>query len=690
MATTERWGIKSFDDSGYINLHSDYSSVVYVGEMAQSVTPVRPNYVGSRNIGISPAQKTAYYDMGYLIQYVITNINTTFLVPFYRPSFSGQQIAILDVVKQDSTTWAVNVIYNGTESQMPRLFAFAPLNAMPEPALAANENGLRVYDQAGGLVFTTTKRPLRVDDAIMITHPSAIKTGNRGGCGNDGGGCHINYTSDQARTFTGNITNTSSKLYHIVPSAYGGLAYKNTGDGSDGCGFGRERPYAYAYQSWCSFRGTIGHEFGTAKHTAEWLADFAGAVYQKEEGGCGWGGFLGALLGAVIVVFTGGGALAVIAGALAGFALSGVEGAPGLKGYEADQVFDTNNPSNLIITDATYYGIDISPVQQPLAYFDIDTTLYNVKETTAVVFNVTGFNITNGYYYWTIKHTTTTDADFISTSGYFVISNNAGTFTVTTAQDYTDEPNEYFTVQIRSSSTTGPVLRTTEIITIEANVARTYTLTATRSSIDEGQYATIYVGGTKIINDYYYWTLEHVTTSDADFVNLSGTVEVKDNSGVFYVQAILDHGPVGIVEGPQTFKVVLRSNSITGEILGTSAAITINDTSKWGGIVIPSCTIYPSTEVILEGETVTFTVVGYGMSNGQYGYDISTLYTDASDFVEPIFGWFTMSNNSGTITVTAKQDNATEYYDEPFTVQVRIGQTTYGISRPVTIKRDIA
>ena len=687
MATEERWGIKSYDDSGYINLHSDYSSVVYVGEMAQSALPVRPNYVGERCISMSSSIKSAYYDMGYLIQYVITNINTTFLVPFYRPNFSGQQIAILDVVKQDSTTWAVNVIYNGTESQQPRLFAFAPLNAMPVPDVAAGETGLRVFDQNGGLVFTTTKPPLRIDDAIMITHPNAIKTGGRGSCGNDGGGCHIDYTSDQANIFTGNATNTSSKLYHIVPSAYGGLAYKNSGDGSSGCGWGRERPYAYAYQSWCSFRGTVGHQLNTRNHTAEWLADFAGAVYQKEEGGCGWGGWLGIVFGAIAVLVTGGGALAFIGGALVGFALSGVEGAPAIKGYQADQVFDTNNPSNLIITDASYYGIDVTPGQQPLSYYDVDTTLYVVEEATSIKFDVTGFNIANGYYYWTIKHNTTTAADFVTTSGYFVISSNAGSFTVTTAQDYTDEPNEYFTVQIRSGSETGPVLRTSEIVTINANVARTYILTSYPDSINEGNYASIYVSGSKIINDYYFWTLQHITTADADFVNLSGMVEVKNNSGVFYVQAILDHGPVGLVENAQTFKVQLRSDSVTGTVLATSAAITINDTSKWGGIVIPSCTIYPSTEIILEGQSVTFTVVGYGMADGQYGRDIYGYGSDQDDFIEPTFGYFNMSGGVGYITVTSTQDGYYSSYDQPFYVTVRIGQTTYGQSRPVTIKR---
>ena len=67
----------------------------------------------------------------------------------------------------------------------------------------------------------------------------------------------------------------------------------------------------------------------------------------------------GVLIGAFLVIFTGGAALLVISGALAGFAIGEmtVGTTPSLKAYDTDEVFDTAESANLMITDKTYYGI---------------------------------------------------------------------------------------------------------------------------------------------------------------------------------------------------------------------------------------------------------------------------------------------------------------------------------------------
>ena len=67
-----------------------------------------------------------------------------------------------------------------------------------------------------------------------------------------------------------------------------------------------------------------------------------------------------AILGIIAVVFTGGAALAVIGGALAGFVIGEmtVGTMPSIKAYDQDEVFDQNSrPVNLMITDKSYYGI---------------------------------------------------------------------------------------------------------------------------------------------------------------------------------------------------------------------------------------------------------------------------------------------------------------------------------------------
>jgi hypothetical protein len=92
------------------------------------------------------------------------------------------------------------------------------------------------------------------------------------------------------------------------------------------------------------------------------------------QGGCGLGGFLGALIGIFLVVFTGGAALVLVGGALVGFAIGelSIGTTPSLKAYDQDETFDTSNPVNLLVTDTSYYGIvntgDKVPVYNFLFY----------------------------------------------------------------------------------------------------------------------------------------------------------------------------------------------------------------------------------------------------------------------------------------------------------------------------------
>lgn len=358
------FGIAAFGSDNKLSFHSDYSSIVYAGQMTKSADPVRPVYSGDHHVAISAAQKTSNYDMGWIIQYRIT-LDVDDMLPFYEPSFNNQEIGILDVINEGSS-WVVNLIYssaNSSGSDYPNIYAFAPISELPSVNL--NPFGIAVYDSNSNLVFTDSTRPLRIDDVVSITHPSSIKTGGRGACGSSNSGasnsCHINFTSDTSNSFSGSHTTTSNSIFHIIPSAYGGLAYENNGSGDYACGFLNlfDRPYVWRYRSWTSFRGTVKHPIGQTNHNTGWLGDYGGAAYQLNTGSCGFGGFLGALIGVFLVVFTGGAALALVGGALAGFVIGDLtsDTAPSLKAYDNDSVFDTSNTVNLLVTDKSYYGI---------------------------------------------------------------------------------------------------------------------------------------------------------------------------------------------------------------------------------------------------------------------------------------------------------------------------------------------
>ena len=76
-----------------------------------------------------------------------------------------------------------------------------------------------------------------------------------------------------------------------------------------------------------------------------------------------------------------------------------------------------------------------------------------------------------------------------------------------------------------------------------------------------------------------YWTIDYNgSTNAADFAASSGSLILNNNLNlnqfvVFFAADIT-------TEGSQTFRVQLRTESITGPIVGTSSLITINDTSR--------------------------------------------------------------------------------------------------------------
>jgi len=76
-----------------------------------------------------------------------------------------------------------------------------------------------------------------------------------------------------------------------------------------------------------------------------------------------------------------------------------------------------------------------------------------------------------GTYYWTILNSTTTNADFIASSGSFAVASNTGNFSVVTATGDGAESTQSYQVQIRTGSTSGTVIATTSLITIQTNAS---------------------------------------------------------------------------------------------------------------------------------------------------------------------------------------------------------------------------
>jgi hypothetical protein len=94
--------------------------------------------------------------------------------------------------------------------------------------------------------------------------------------------------------------------------------------------------------------------------------------------------------------------------------------------------------------------------------FWITPTSSIVNEGSSVTFNVSGLDVPNGTYYWTV----TNGGDFGTSSGSFSMTSNSGSFSVTPLADVTTEGAETFTASVRTGSTSGTIVATSRLVTI--------------------------------------------------------------------------------------------------------------------------------------------------------------------------------------------------------------------------------
>lgn len=203
----------------------------------------------------------------------------------------------------------------------------------------------------------------------------------------------------------------------------------------------------------------------------------------------------------------------------------------------------------------------------------------SINEGSSGTFNVRTTNVANNTrLYWTITNVTTADADFSSTSGNFLISNNIGSFTVTTTADVTTEGAQTFRAALRTSSTTGTVVANSSTVTInDTSLSPTYAFGVIPTTLNEGTGGTFNVNTTNVANGTtLYWTVKHGTTSAADFSATSGNFSITSNRGSFVVTPSADLNTDGSTE---TFQVEIRTTSTSGTIRATSNSVSVNDTS---------------------------------------------------------------------------------------------------------------
>jgi hypothetical protein len=293
----------------------------------------------------------------------------------------------------------------------------------------------------------------------------------------------------------------------------------------------------------------------------------------------------------------------------------------------------------------------------------------SINEGSAGSFTVANVG-PNGTYFFTVENVSTTNADFVAASGSFTVSgssggidNGSGSFTVTPVADRITEGNETFRVQVRSGSTSGPVILTSASVTIN-DISLTPAFTSAPGSVNEGSTTTYSVNNLGAAGTYFF-TVENVSTNNSDFVAVSDsfTTSTLNGTGSFSITTVNDY----VTEGNETFRLQIRTGSTSGTVILTSGNITLVDTSQ-------TVTATPDSSFVEEGSLVQITVSSGSTPSGTYFWTILHDTTSPSDFFENS-GSFTVNSNSGSFFIFPADDFVFEG-DETFQVQIRINSTS--------------
>jgi chitodextrinase len=201
----------------------------------------------------------------------------------------------------------------------------------------------------------------------------------------------------------------------------------------------------------------------------------------------------------------------------------------------------------------------------------------------------------------------------------------------------------------------------------------TYSFQSYSSTINEGSQGAYYIATTLVpTGTTLYWTINHITTSDADFTASNGSFSVNNNIGSFLLLPVADSR----TEGPETCTVSIRTGSISGTVVATSITITIGDTSIGREPQIPGAPIIG----VATATGSTTATVAFTAPSDDGGATITT-YTAIS--TPGSISASVSQSGSGTITVTGLSSNTS------YTFKVKainsVGDSSYSAdSNPIT------
>lgn len=172
-------------------------------------------------------------------------------------------------------------------------------------------------------------------------------------------------------------------------------------------------------------------------------------------------------------------------------------------------------------------------------------------------------------------------SNFTSNSLSGAVSVSGGNVAVIlTPAPFALEGDKTFVIKIRKGSTQGTVLSTSAPITIRDRTSFV-SLTANTATVAEGNLVSFTVVTANVRDGAtLYYSVLPVTSNitSTDFVANTGSFAIISNSGTFALQANTDLSLMD--ETGENFRVQLRTNEVTGNIVFVASNIAILDTSK--------------------------------------------------------------------------------------------------------------
>jgi hypothetical protein len=327
-----------------------------------------------------------------------------------------------------------------------------------------------------------------------------------------------------------------------------------------------------------------------------------------------------------------------------------------------------------------FYPSDLNE-DAPVSY-TITPSSSSVNEGQSVTFNITSQYVPTGTLVnWRIISIsgTLTTSDFSDgvLQGSLTINNATASLTKTLAEDFTTEGQESFALEL--SVPGGAVLATSNPVTVvDTSREPVYNIAANKSSMNEGDSITFTATTQGVQNNTtLYWTAQGSADGSDFSQGASGTVLITGSTssgvGSFSLTTTEDR----LTESSESFRIYLRTGSLSGTLVATSDEITISDTSR-----NPTYSIVGDKSNINEGETVTFTVSTTDVPNNTTLYWTTTGAVSAADFSDNTLSGSvlitgTSANGTGTITRTLTRDRLTEGF-ESFILNLKIGSTSGG------------